>query len=178
TPEDYCLYVAKRDELICSFQGRAALLQGGSLWQLARDSFADWGQVYAGPSAYPTQGNLRILGGWEFVEDNLSQHQEDVICGVYRVQPATAKEGPFRSVSRSLWPSVTTWENFGMNLNYWSTANEWFYIRHRALILAGQVQPRSVAEWKKSLASRKVPKTTVLQNTRHLASLTLPAPRG
>ncbi|KAI0683930.1 hypothetical protein BC835DRAFT_1294597, partial [Cytidiella melzeri] len=52
--------------------------------------------------------------GQDYVDDALSRHQEDVICGVYRVKP----EGPDCTVFQSWWPTSATWSQSGMTLDY------------------------------------------------------------
>ncbi|KAI0695833.1 hypothetical protein BC835DRAFT_1414656 [Cytidiella melzeri] len=128
TLDNYKAYVAKRDEIITSFQGRAALLRGGLLWRLARDSYADDSEVCKGPSGFAMRDNHRVLGDWDYVDDDLSLHQEDVICGVYRVQPESANARPSGTAYRSWWPTAWTWSQSGMTLDYWSAGNERFFV--------------------------------------------------
>ncbi|KAI0685148.1 hypothetical protein BC835DRAFT_1421513 [Cytidiella melzeri] len=177
TLDDYKAYVAKRDEIITSFQGRAALLRGGLLWRLARDSYADDSEVCKGPSGFAMRDNHRVLGDWDYVDDDLSLHQEDVICGVYRVQPESANAGPSGTAYRSWWPTAWTWSQSGMTLDYWSAGNERFFVNHRRAILEGTMQPKTAQEWRRTLSPRKVVKTNVVENARQLASRALPAAR-
>ncbi|KAI0686408.1 hypothetical protein BC835DRAFT_1420424 [Cytidiella melzeri] len=170
-------YVAKRDNIITSFQGRAALLRGGLLWRLARDSYADDSEVCKGPSGFAMRDNHRVLGGWDYVDDDLLLHQEDVICGVYRVKTESAKAGPSGTEYRSWWPTAWTWLQSGMTLDYWSAGNEQFFVNHCRAILEGTMQPKTAQQWRRTLSPRKVAKTNVVENAQQLASRALPAAR-
>jgi hypothetical protein len=87
TLEDYDAYTEQRDGMLSSFQGQAALLAGGLLWRLARDSNKQDTDVSIGTSGYHTSRDCVELEDGVYVDDTLSIHQQDVICGVYRVAP-------------------------------------------------------------------------------------------
>ncbi|KAI0683929.1 hypothetical protein BC835DRAFT_1422797 [Cytidiella melzeri] len=57
TLANYEAYVAKRDNVIHSLQGCAALQRGDLLWRLACDPFGDDSEVYRSPSAYQTHNS-------------------------------------------------------------------------------------------------------------------------
>ncbi|KAI0683427.1 hypothetical protein BC835DRAFT_1235416, partial [Cytidiella melzeri] len=141
-------YVAKRDNIITRFQGRAALLRIGLLWRLARNSYADDSEVCKGPSGFAMQDNHHVLGGWDYVDDDLSLHQEDVICGVYRVKLA----GLSGTAYWSWWPTAWTRLQSGMTLDYWSARNKQFFVNHCQAILEGTKQPKTAQEWRRTLS--------------------------
>jgi hypothetical protein len=87
TLADYDVYVNEREELLSSFQGRAALLSGGLLWRIARDSLREDADVCNGTSGFHTAYDCVELNEGTYAGDKLTAHQQDVICGVYRVEP-------------------------------------------------------------------------------------------
>ena len=87
TTKDYEQYLDMREEVLRSCDGRAALLAGGIIWRLALDALCDKQITLDGPSLYPTRANYHVFDGLGYVDDVLTEHQEDVICGVYRVLP-------------------------------------------------------------------------------------------
>ncbi|KAI0084502.1 hypothetical protein BDY19DRAFT_898464 [Irpex rosettiformis] len=84
-----------------------------------------------------------------FVDDTLSVHQLDVICGVYRV---LGLDVVAKTAYRSWWPSVHVWKNSGMDIDCWSYHNEQWFKGHLARILSGEFEPMSAGEWRRSLA--------------------------
>lgn len=87
TVSDYYRYMRTRDEVLRGCDGRAALLAGGILWRLAMDGMGS-DAASDGPGQYPTKKNYFEFNGRPYVDDVLSQHQEDVICGVYQIVPS------------------------------------------------------------------------------------------
>lgn len=88
TLRDYEEYTDRRTEFIWSPSERAALLAGGILRRLAIDALGDQldeAMVLSGPSPYPTRGNYVVFDGSGYVDDVITDHQADVVCGVYRV---------------------------------------------------------------------------------------------
>jgi hypothetical protein len=66
---------------------RAALLEGGIIWQLAKEVLGDSldEEVLYGPSLYVAQfGKLVLLGSQEFWDDTLSNQECDFIIGMNR----------------------------------------------------------------------------------------------
>jgi hypothetical protein len=47
----------------------------------------DEGLVLDGPRQFPTMKNHVTFGERGYVDDVLTEHQEDIICGVYRLIP-------------------------------------------------------------------------------------------
>ncbi len=83
TTADFHAYERIRDNLVQSYRGRAALLQGGIVWRLAMQSI-DVNSVLLGPSLYHTTRDRLELDGESWVDDQLSPDDTDIICGVYR----------------------------------------------------------------------------------------------
>jgi hypothetical protein len=88
TADDYNRYLQLRDEIIYGESGRAAYLAGGILWRLAMDARRDVGFVLDGPGEDSVQKNYVLFDGKSYVDNTLTEHQEDIICGVYRVVPS------------------------------------------------------------------------------------------
>ncbi|KAI0086706.1 hypothetical protein BDY19DRAFT_908124 [Irpex rosettiformis] len=118
TVDQYQKYEYMRDRVINSHHGRAAVLASGILWRLAMEADIDKLAVLRGPSGFHTRDDHMWIGGRDYIDDLLSRHQEDIICGVYRVLPEKSNEGLNRSAWRSWWPSASTWAASGMSTNF------------------------------------------------------------
>jgi hypothetical protein len=53
------------------------------------DAMGDTGVVLDGPTEFPTMKNYVSFNNEGYVDDKLTEHQEDIICGVYRIVPST-----------------------------------------------------------------------------------------
>ncbi|KAI0086700.1 hypothetical protein BDY19DRAFT_908119 [Irpex rosettiformis] len=167
-PDQYQEYEYMRNRVINSHHGRAA--------RLALESNIDKAIVLQGPSGFHTRGDHLPVGGRDYVDDTLSRHQEDIICGVYRVLPENSNEGLGRSAWRSWWPSASTWAASGMSVNYWSLDNErWFKDRLKK-IHEQQAQPYAANEWRNNLNRRHTNMANFRRNIRCLAIDSLPQP--
>ena len=87
TTRDYATYQRQRDAILASPQGRAALLRGGIIWRLARDSLSFDGALQ-GPSITTTVHrngfSLEYLpSGGQLWDDDLSTEELDLISGAY-----------------------------------------------------------------------------------------------
>lgn len=82
---DYLAYIADAEQLLRSPRGRAALLQGGIIWRLAVYILGvegtDW---YVGPEGTNFEGNICLDGQW-YYDDELTEDELEIICGIYRV---------------------------------------------------------------------------------------------
>lgn len=190
--DDYHKYEDRRDAVIHSYHGRAALTGGGIVWRLAKESHADEEEVMRGPSGFHTREDLLTSGDRHYVDDTLLRHQLDVICGVYRVMPGrwdctccnsdlilfteNDNEGRSRAAWKSWWPSASTWSASGMAQDYWSPDNERWFVGRMKKILEEGAQPLSASQWRKLLAPRTGPKSNVRYNARVMAMDTLPPP--
>ena len=85
---DYAAYECARDALLRQPHARAALLKGGIIWRLAREHI-DYSSnaVLSGPSEYVYHCGhaLRFSDGQVSWDDDLSEQEMDLICGVYKV---------------------------------------------------------------------------------------------
>ncbi|KAG6836246.1 hypothetical protein H0H93_009896 [Arthromyces matolae] len=82
---DYAAYLSHRDRFLRSPRGRAALMHGGIVSRLAREA-VQYQHVYDGPTfdVFSTGAMLpgSSVGYWD---DALTDHEINVICGVYKV---------------------------------------------------------------------------------------------
>jgi hypothetical protein len=85
--EDYRRYLAERDQVIRSYDGRAAFLSGGIVWRLAIDALGERDRAVDGPGYYPTMKNYVVFDKSSYIDDVLTDHQEAIICGIYRILP-------------------------------------------------------------------------------------------
>ena len=85
---DYNAYVTQRNELLRSGWGRAALLKGGIVWRIARLVLTE-DDLLSGPSGNHTQRDHLQLDTAGYIDDELGEHELDVICGVYRCLSGT-----------------------------------------------------------------------------------------
>ena len=84
---DYTLYERDRASVVKGPYGRAALLTGGIVWRLARETLTDVTSAAAGPSDNVLEGGTAFLStDGHLWDDSLSQHELDIICGVYKVR--------------------------------------------------------------------------------------------
>ena len=85
TRRDYDAYVRERSQLLNSSRGRAALLRGGIVWRLAMETMSiDY--ALQGPSISASVegcGLFVAAGDKTLCDDELSQDELDILCGVY-----------------------------------------------------------------------------------------------
>jgi len=85
--DDYAAYVRHRAQLLKSPRGRAALLRGGIVARIAREHIAI-DSALLGPSSAVMVHRLGMHftdhGGFEFWDDDLTENEIGIICGVYR----------------------------------------------------------------------------------------------
>ncbi|KAI0771725.1 hypothetical protein BC629DRAFT_1595493 [Irpex lacteus] len=175
TSQDYKAYMRARDKLLHGPAGRAALLQGGIVWRLARHACtleetakgADVENEAAHAHMY-----LQRLGGETYGEAVLSTQDMYIIVGVYRVflepgktkgqsantkdspandSPAQRKRRPANVSITSWWPTDETWSTSGYGTGYWSHAAEIWFQRRLRMLREGKAKAMSQNEWRKSL---------------------------
>jgi hypothetical protein len=85
---EYLAYEKAKNDVLSSSVGRAALTEGGIVWRLAKDIVRSKA-VLRGPSeSAKTEGNVvGYLGRHVLVDDLLQAADEDILCGVYHVEP-------------------------------------------------------------------------------------------
>jgi hypothetical protein len=163
---DYAAYEALCTEFLRQPRARSACLKGGIVWRLAKHS-VELGVTSTGPSDDVFDYGSCIVsdsGGLDLWDNDLSEDELNLICGVYRVKTQD------NQMSDSLWwPKHSVWMNSGLNVGYWSPACEnWFQLRLDT-IRAGTARLRMSAEWKAALRFwRQTP--VFINNSRHSAT--------
>ena len=156
---DYNAYVAARTDVLRSHLGRAALLHGGLISRLARDTVGV-SDILSGPEP-STSVMLGSVGGVKLVDDELSDYLLDVISGVYYVE--TASDASIYQ-HLSWWPKDGVWHGSGYFSEQWSAdAEDWYQNRLKS-IERGTAKLYNSTEWKSSLRRYK-------SHTRALLSL-------
>jgi hypothetical protein len=83
--KDYAAYVHLRDSFLREPHARAALLKGGIVWRLAVDSLSS-ADALAGPSQHVLDyGTCVHTEDGDLWDDDLSEDELNLICGVYKV---------------------------------------------------------------------------------------------
>lgn len=84
---DYAAYEARRDSLLSSSRGQAAVLRGGVQWRLAKEHVS-MEDILEGPSQ-PTRRTSSIVKACEgnviWYDDAFTEQEEDLISGVYEI---------------------------------------------------------------------------------------------
>lgn len=151
---DYPAYEAQRDEFLRGPRGRVALMKGGIVWRLARHAIEN-DNVIEGPvplemGLHKSSYHSPSTNTW-YHDDDLTAQELDLICGVYRVRTQIPNQFSFMS----WWPRHDTWTDGHMNLNYWTSGTEsWFLLRLQE-IDNGTASPHSASQWKQSIKSQK-----------------------
>jgi len=143
---DYNAYVAARTDVLRSHLGRAALLKGGVIARLARDTVGV-PDILSGPDP-STSLMLGTVGGVTLVDDRLSDYLLDVISGVYYVETATDAQ-IYQHLS--WWPKDGVWHTSGYSSEQWSAdAESWYQTRLKS-IESGKARLYNSTEWKSEL---------------------------
>ena len=86
-PTDYEVYESQRAALLSSPRGRAALLCGGIVARLAKEHLSLDSACF-GPSSFVTRHGVGFCvvddAGTKFWDDELTNDEQDIICGVHR----------------------------------------------------------------------------------------------
>lgn len=154
TIEDYTEYVRRRNDLLRGPKGRAALLRGGIVARIAR-GVIETDIILDGPSrdARP----VGEFGRFTLVDDELTQADLDIICGVYYVKTETAPKGesflPGTRTELSWWPQENTWVASNCFLQMeWTELAEAFYQENVKLLRTNPLKAiRKVKSWRKAL---------------------------
>ncbi|KAI0085723.1 hypothetical protein BDY19DRAFT_896089 [Irpex rosettiformis] len=146
TCEDYKMYMRTRDALLSGPARRAALLEGGIVWRLAWTT-CSIEETSSGPDINNelSHGQIKTLelGGKRCAETILSQQDQYIIVGVYRVLRTAA--------ITSWWPTSEVWASSGYAVGYWSYAAESWFQQRLKRIRSGDAMPMNSAEWRNSL---------------------------
>jgi hypothetical protein len=142
---DYALSERRRQELLRGPRGRAALMQGGIAWRLARETLKD-DVVMAGPAPFNSQSWVLGMEAYKYYDDILSEDDEFILCGGHHVQAGR------ETTVLYWWPKPSVWAACGFNLGFWpEVAEDWFNHR-REEIRNGTATPRTNKQWKNGLA--------------------------
>ncbi|TFK69382.1 hypothetical protein BDN72DRAFT_767990 [Pluteus cervinus] len=128
---DYTVYEEKRNMVINGPAGRAALKRGGILWRLAMEYFHNAEDAMQALLSKPDllMSSKGVHYDNKYQDDWLSEEEEQLICGVYKVYNDDKPENSQTS-DRSWWPKHVAWEKAGLNMGYWTPDCEaWFQIR-------------------------------------------------
>lgn len=161
---DYVTYEGIRNNFLTTPRARAALLKGGIVWRLAREVVSD-AAVALGPSS-EVYGTGRRFSSREgvFWDDDLSEDELDLICGVYKVFTGGLQHWfavvclfalllgkGLQDSHMSWWPKHSTWIKSSLNTGYWSdTCEKWFQLRLSS-IRSGEASLRSGQNWSQSI---------------------------
>ncbi|KAG2342304.1 hypothetical protein BDR05DRAFT_886433 [Suillus weaverae] len=125
---DYIMYEQHRHEFMNQPRARAALLHGGLVWRLALHSlgFDILPSVLDGISWEAVPFGLMLdVNGQTYFDDELSEEEVDFMCGTYYVHN---NDGNVEIVS--WWPRPQAWAALGLNVGFWSSRCEsWFLSR-------------------------------------------------
>ncbi|KAG5653251.1 hypothetical protein H0H81_001508 [Sphagnurus paluster] len=151
---DYAAYEHVRDMFLDSPKGRAALLHGGIISRLAKD-VVHYQHVLERPMPNVIISNgplvpVQSIGCWD---DTLTEHEINLICGVYKVDTDRTQRASTsaQTTDVSWWPKPPAWAAAGLNVGYWSEDCERWFQTHLAKIREGQFQLRSPSAWKNGL---------------------------
>jgi len=92
TALDFITYLDQRDTLLQCQYGRAALMKGGIIGQLAWEALGEHADtvIQHGPSDDVLQmGSAIQLGQDYYWDDDLVEDEEQLICGVYKISTGT-----------------------------------------------------------------------------------------
>lgn len=144
---EYGFYQERRKEVLMSPHGRAAIMKGGLVWRLAMDSIGDEAEalVVQGPCS-EDEGHRRYIdigGGSRLWDDEMSEEELDVVCGVYR-EPTPSGE---RGAALSWWPRPGTFQCFGIWSGFWTPKCEEWYQTRLQEIREGRAVLKSRSSW-------------------------------
>lgn len=149
TVQDFDLYVHRRDSLLRSPRGRAALLKGGIVWRLAV-GIIGIDECLEGPSIETVVHRRGLIHptadpDLDLCDDDLSLPELDLICGVYECMTGI----PGQTSIKSWFPLHSTWATAAC-LHFWSDRNHFEFERRTNEILGGG-QPLTATQWAQKL---------------------------
>ncbi|KIJ90619.1 hypothetical protein K443DRAFT_135642 [Laccaria amethystina LaAM-08-1] len=164
TQADYEAYLYFRERMLRQPRIRAAILRGGYFWRLVIGSVS-LDEILEGPiggaSMFSVEGD-----GKEFLDDKLSKHEMDLLCGTYMCETAQANE----VAVKSWWPPYVILDNEYASEAYgkWNEWAEAIYTNPLAQIRSGNAEPCSTSKWRAFLKGHKESKK-LMQQTETLA---------
>ncbi|KAH0825657.1 hypothetical protein J3R83DRAFT_11699 [Lanmaoa asiatica] len=160
---DYVMYLERRDTLLRRNYGRAAILKGGIIGRLARESLGDRADFVSGrgPSDDVVRfGSCIEIGGKRYWDDDLDCEDEEIVCGVYKLSTGQRHHhNGQQTADVSWWPKQSIWLASGLSISYWSADDEAWYQKHLRRIRTydgtGTVPYRTSSEWRNALKYHK-----------------------
>ncbi|KZT31843.1 hypothetical protein SISSUDRAFT_1038161 [Sistotremastrum suecicum HHB10207 ss-3] len=138
--------------------GRAALMQGGLFWRIAKQ-YINTVAVTSGPSTDATTyghcWGFKVKSSnheGQVFDDLLTNDVAEVLCGVVYCFSRSDKTGPC-TIKKSYFPPPNLWYKTRNRLNtgYWSQENENWFQRLCTGYANGTLAPLPVKEWRKQL---------------------------
>jgi hypothetical protein len=100
TSKDYDIYRQQCNMILSSSRGRAALLHGGFIWRIAKDTVGRL-DVLRGPSGKRSLPEEMFVvtdrNGREYIDDKLTNVELDLLCGIYYSYTGMHYEAVFSS---------------------------------------------------------------------------------
>ncbi|KAF8234610.1 hypothetical protein L208DRAFT_1260904 [Tricholoma matsutake] len=97
-------------------------------------------------------GNSSSPGYWD---DQLTEDEMDIICGVYRVDTGQHEFGGRQTSDVSWWPKPSIWETSGLCVGYWSNDCERWFKMHLEECRSGHAELRNPSNWRHALKFTK-----------------------
>ena len=114
----------------------------------------------------------------KWITTHLTEQEIHIICGLYvdrtskflifslssldYLTNCNIKGFSNQLIYLSWWPLPSTWEGSGLNVQYWSSGCESWFISRVNAIKAGTAKPMGSSQWKKELRKKKSKLTTIL----------------
>ncbi|KAJ7817325.1 hypothetical protein B0H13DRAFT_1923009 [Mycena leptocephala] len=169
---DYNAYTTQRDlKLLHTARGRIALQYGGIIARLARSEVSD-------DDFFPPIRRRNLHVGdclWDgeskhaYWHDKLSDHEIDLLCGVYHVSTGlkqggqghiSAKSDTEQTSIVSWWPKPSAWARGSLDLAWWTPQCEVdFFQKRLGHFEKGVFLVKRQADWRHNLKYRKEVKT-------------------
>ena len=182
TQAAYEAYLYFRARMLRRPRIRAAILRGGYFWRLVIGSVS-LDEILEGPtggaSMFYVEGD-----GKEFIDDKLSKHEMDLLCGTYMCGTGMffyslfnqqydliyLIDKPNEISAKSWWPPYIILDNEYASEAYgeWNEWAEAYYSTRLGEICSGKAEPRSVSIWRASLKGHRESKR-LMQQTETLA---------
>jgi hypothetical protein len=167
-PHDYTHYEDVRRVFFDLPHSRAAIQAGGIIWRLGVDVLgAEVALRGPSPSAHEFGDIVTSPSGSQFVDDQLTAEEMDMLCGKYSCYTGSSVslhlqelflmvESAFRhqTSQKSWWPLQSTFLKSTLWIGYWTSQCEAWYQRRLQDILRGVAQPLTITEWKVELRRR------------------------
>ncbi|KAJ7799005.1 hypothetical protein B0H13DRAFT_2391343 [Mycena leptocephala] len=169
---DYNAYTTQRDlKLLHTARGRIALQYGGIIARLARSEVSDDDFFHQFDDEIYNVGDCLWDGESKhaYWHDKLSDHEIDLLCGVYHVSTGlkqggqghiSAKSDTEQTSIVSWWPKPSAWARGSLDLAWWTPQCEVdFFQKRLGHFEKGVFLVKRQADWRHNLKYRKEVKT-------------------